>query len=191
MRAFAGQAPGSDRVRARGQRARRGAVRPHAPKAKVERQAAIVLKADRRGTIGLDTAWAALARAARPALEAARSSALDRRVLITPNIRQLREASAQMMNREAMFGIKAQLHIGEGAEFEALADYRQGMDRRALDWKQSARHTRADRQGISHRAQQQYRDGPGCRAGDVRAARRACRGSTGRSRRPCSPPSSR
>ncbi len=40
-----------------------------------------------------------------------------------------------------MHGIKAQLQIGEGAEFEALADYRQGMDRRAIDWKQSARHT--------------------------------------------------
>ena len=31
--------------------------------------------------------------------------------------------------------------MGEGAEFEALADYRPGMDRRAIDWKQSARHT--------------------------------------------------
>ena len=40
-----------------------------------------------------------------------------------------------------MHGIKAQMQIGEGAEFEALADYRQGMDRRAIDWKQSARHT--------------------------------------------------
>ena len=46
-----------------------------------------------------------------------------------------------MLNRDAMYGIKAQLQVGEGAEFEALADYRQGMDRRAIDWKQSARHT--------------------------------------------------
>ncbi len=70
-----------------------------------------------------------------------RQLGLDQAILITPDIRRLREASAQMLNREAMFGIKAQMHIGEGAEFEALADYRQGMDRRAIDWKQSARHT--------------------------------------------------
>ena len=35
----------------------------------------------------------------------------------------------------------ARQQIGEGQEFEALADYRPGMDRRWIDWKQSARHT--------------------------------------------------
>ena len=101
-----------------------------------------MLKAERRGTVAARQRLAALARAARPGLEAARSSRLDQDVLITPDIRAVRdEASAQMVNREAMFGIKAQLQVGEGAEFEALADYRQGMDRRAIDWKQSARHT--------------------------------------------------
>ena len=87
-----------------------------------------------------------------------------------------------------MLGIKAQLQVGEGAEFEALADYRQGMDRRAIDWKQSARHTASDRQGISHRAQQQYRHGARCRPGDVASRSAACRGSTAPSPPPCSPP---
>jgi uncharacterized protein (DUF58 family) len=40
-----------------------------------------------------------------------------------------------------MHGLVAQLQLGEGAEFEALAEFRQGMDKRAIDWKQSARHT--------------------------------------------------
>ena len=103
--------------------------------------AAIVLQADRRGTVHLDDVWIRW-RGPLRLLWKQRRLGLGRRVLITPDIRRLREASAQMVNREAMFGIKAQLHIGEGAEFEALADYRQGMDRRAIDWKQSARHTR-------------------------------------------------
>ena len=61
-------------------------------------------------------------------------------MLITPDIRAVRDKASQLLNREALFGIKAQLQVGEGAEFEALADYRQGMDRRAIDWKTSARH---------------------------------------------------
>ena len=51
------------------------------------------------------------------------------------------EKSAQLVNRDAMHGQIAQLQVGEGAEFEALTDYRQGMDRRSIDWKTSARHT--------------------------------------------------
>ena len=34
----------------------------------------------------------------------------------------------------------AQMDRGAGSEFETLAEYRPGMDRRSIDWKQSARH---------------------------------------------------
>jgi uncharacterized protein (DUF58 family) len=34
----------------------------------------------------------------------------------------------------------AQLTRGEGSDFDALVDFRTGMDRRAIDWKQSGRH---------------------------------------------------
>jgi uncharacterized protein (DUF58 family) len=37
-------------------------------------------------------------------------------------------------------GVKAQLDLGEGAEFHALKEFQTGMDLRAIDWKQSARH---------------------------------------------------
>jgi uncharacterized protein (DUF58 family) len=66
---------------------------------------------------------------------------LGAEILIAPDIRAVRERSAQLLHRQAMHGLIAQLELGEGAEFEALADYRQGMDRRAIDWKSSARHT--------------------------------------------------
>jgi uncharacterized protein (DUF58 family) len=62
-------------------------------------------------------------------------------VLISPDIRPVREKSAQLINRDAHHGLVPQLQVGEGAEFEALTDYRQGMDRRSIDWKTSARHT--------------------------------------------------
>jgi uncharacterized protein (DUF58 family) len=62
-------------------------------------------------------------------------------VVIAPDIRPVREHTAQMLHRDVSFGQVAQLQVGEGAEFDALADYRPGMDKRSIDWKQSARHT--------------------------------------------------
>jgi uncharacterized protein (DUF58 family) len=67
--------------------------------------------------------------------------ALEQTVAIMPDIRPVREKSAQMLQRDAAHGLAAQLQIGEGAEYESLAEFRPGMDRRAIDWKQSARHT--------------------------------------------------
>lgn len=66
---------------------------------------------------------------------------LDQAVLITPDIRPVREKAVQLIHNDMSHGLTPQLQIGEGTEFEALADYRAGMDRRAIDWKQSARHT--------------------------------------------------
>ncbi|HYI47697.1 MAG TPA: DUF58 domain-containing protein [Allosphingosinicella sp.] len=102
--------------------------------------AALVLKADRRGTARLDCVWI---RFAGPLglMWKQRQLALGQGILITPDIRGVSDKSVQMLNQEAMYGIRAQLQVGEGAEFEALADYRPGMDRRAIDWKTSARHT--------------------------------------------------
>src|SRR5207237_5041236 len=47
---------------------------------------------------------------------------------------------ARVVQRGALEGMMAQLARGEGADFDALVDLRTGMDRRAIDWKQSARH---------------------------------------------------
>jgi uncharacterized protein (DUF58 family) len=98
------------------------------------------LRAERRGTARIESLWL---RWAGPLglVWKQRWLALDRELLITPDIKAVRNMSVLMQNRDASLGTKAQLQVGEGAEFEALASYRQGMDRRAIDWKQSARHS--------------------------------------------------
>jgi uncharacterized protein (DUF58 family) len=103
--------------------------------------AAFVLRAERRGTGRIESLWVRWTGPIGLAWKQRRLT-LDQPVLITPDIRPVREKGAQLVNRDAVHGQIAQLQIGEGAEFEALADFRQGMDRRAIDWKQSARHTK-------------------------------------------------
>ena len=103
--------------------------------------AAVPLKAERRGTARLDILWLRWTGPLRLVWKQ-REIAIGEAVLITPDIRAVREKSAQLVNRDAIHGLIAQLQVGEGAEFEALTDFRQGMDRRSIDWKTSARHTR-------------------------------------------------
>lgn len=103
--------------------------------------AALVLEAKRRGTIKIDRIWLRWAGPLGVAYKQ-RQLAIGQTIMIAPDIRPVREKSAQLINRDAMHGQVSQLRIGEGAEFESLADYRPGIDRRAIDWKQSARHTR-------------------------------------------------
>lgn len=100
----------------------------------------IVLHMPRRGSARVESVWA---RWPGPLglVWKQRQLDLDHVIRITPDIRPVREKSAQLVNREATHGQVPQLKVGEGAEFEALTDYRPGMDRRAIDWKQSARHT--------------------------------------------------
>lgn len=102
--------------------------------------AAIALHAERRGTARLQCVWVRW-KGPLGLVWKQRQLGLDQSVLITPDIRPVREKSAELLNRDAMHGLIAQMQLGEGAEFEALADYRQGMDRRSIDWKTSARHT--------------------------------------------------
>ena len=102
--------------------------------------AALVLVAERRGRVGIEGIWA---RWPGPLglVWKQKYLAFDDEILVTPDVRPVRDKGVQLLNREAMYGLMAQFQIGEGAELEALADFRQGMDRRAIDWKQSARHT--------------------------------------------------
>lgn len=65
---------------------------------------------------------------------------LDGGFPILPDVRPLHERGAQIFQRRALQGLIAQMNKGEGADFESLVEFRSGMDRRAIDWKQSARH---------------------------------------------------
>jgi uncharacterized protein (DUF58 family) len=64
----------------------------------------------------------------------------DATTLILPDIRPVRERGAQIFERHALQGLLAQVDRGDGVDFDAMVEYRSGMDRRAIDWKQSARH---------------------------------------------------
>ena len=58
---------------------------------------------------------------------------------VVPNVRGVHKAELQFIAHDAIFGEKVQ-QKGEGTEFEALREYRPGLDTRFIDWKHSARH---------------------------------------------------
>ena len=59
---------------------------------------------------------------------------------VLPDLRPVHDQGAKIFQRYALEGMIAQLTRGEGSDFDALVDFRTGMDRRAIDWKQSGRH---------------------------------------------------
>ncbi|MCX7864568.1 MAG: DUF58 domain-containing protein, partial [Novosphingobium sp.] len=61
-------------------------------------------------------------------------------VRIWPNIAAVRSPALQLFLKDSQFGLIARRFRGEGSQFEALSEYRPGMDRRRIDWKASARH---------------------------------------------------
>lgn len=61
-------------------------------------------------------------------------------VRVWPNVAAVRSPALQTFLKDAQFGLIARRIRGEGAQFEALAEYQSGMDRRRIDWKSSARH---------------------------------------------------
>ena len=63
-------------------------------------------------------------------------------VAIQPDMDGVREDAMRLLRRDAMIGERVEPCIGQGREFEALTDYRRGMERRMIDWKRSARHSR-------------------------------------------------
>ncbi|WP_370631636.1 DUF58 domain-containing protein [Novosphingobium sp. FKTRR1] len=67
---------------------------------------------------------------------------LDLTIRVRPSLAPLRSPALQLFLRDSSFGLVARRIRGEGTEFEALADYEPGMDRRRIDWKSSARHAR-------------------------------------------------
>lgn len=62
------------------------------------------------------------------------------RILVTPDMGRIRDQAAKIFARDAAAGLKPQVDVGPGGDFQALKDFQTGMDRRAIDWKQSARH---------------------------------------------------
>jgi uncharacterized protein (DUF58 family) len=65
---------------------------------------------------------------------------LNMEIPIVPNVRWVKDEAVRLYSRDAEFGIKTQIDRGDGSEFDALREFTSGMDRRAIDWKHSARH---------------------------------------------------
>ena len=59
---------------------------------------------------------------------------------VLPDLRPVQDQGARIFERHALEGLIAQLTRGGGSDFDTLVDFRTGMDRRSIDWKQSARH---------------------------------------------------
>ena len=66
---------------------------------------------------------------------------LDQSAAVTTDLQSVRDEAVKLFARDALFGAKTQIELGEGSEFQALRGFQPGMDRRAIDWKQSARHS--------------------------------------------------
>ncbi len=66
----------------------------------------------------------------------------DRRIAVVPDIDAVKRAAVRLFARQATHGVKIELETGEGSEFHALRELIAGMDVRAIDWKQSARHSK-------------------------------------------------
>jgi uncharacterized protein (DUF58 family) len=67
---------------------------------------------------------------------------IDASFPVLPDLRPVLDEGARIYQRHAIEGLITQLAQGEGSDFDTLLDFRAGMDRRAIDWKQSARHTK-------------------------------------------------
>lgn len=100
---------------------------------------AIPLEAIRRGTARIDRVWLRWP-GTLGLVWKQRRIAVDAQSAIIPDITPVRERGAAIFRRHALQGLMAQINRGDGTDFEALAEFRAGMDRRAIDWKQSARH---------------------------------------------------
>jgi len=102
-------------------------------------QAAIGFRPCRRGTGNIGRLWL---RWTGPLGLGCRQIVHDagRSVRVWPNIAAVRSPAMQTFLRQSQIGMIARRIRGEGTQFEALAEYRPGMDRRRIDWKSSARH---------------------------------------------------
>lgn len=65
---------------------------------------------------------------------------LDGSVAVTPDLAGVEREAQKLFSRTMLHGIKPMRDRGDGSEFDALAEFQPGMDKRLIDWKQSARH---------------------------------------------------
>ena len=67
---------------------------------------------------------------------------IDAAINVVPSLRAVTDEGSRLFQRNSWFGLRQQRFRGEGTEYESLAEYQPGMDRRAIDWNASARHVK-------------------------------------------------
>jgi uncharacterized protein (DUF58 family) len=66
---------------------------------------------------------------------------LKKQSAIVPNVLAVKSAALRLLtDREFRAGLKIERYRGDGTEFDSLKEFVPGDDRRAVDWKASARH---------------------------------------------------
>lgn len=139
---FADRGPTPDRAEAAvGADARLG-LDPAPRRATVHERAArfaLPYRPDRRGAARLQTLWVRWTGRLGLAVKQ-KTFELDLPAPVRTDLQAVRDEAVRLLARDALFGAKTQIEMGEGSEFQSLRDYQPGMDRRAIDWKQSARH---------------------------------------------------
>ncbi len=100
---------------------------------------AFTVRANRRGTARLrrlHLRWSGPLRL----MQRTTTLPLDHDILVIPAISRVRDAAMRWFTRDRATG-RAPVHaVGEGGEFHALRTYQPGDNRRAISWRQSARH---------------------------------------------------
>ena len=61
-------------------------------------------------------------------------------ILVAPDVRQISSDAVALLAEDSGDGQSRQPWLGHGGVFEALTEFRDGIDRRHVDWKASARH---------------------------------------------------
>lgn len=100
------------------------------------------LRAERRGAARVPRVWLRWSGPLR-LLSREQVRPLDLALLAIQDLRPVKgQALRFFARREFQLGLKVERFVGDGSEFHALRDHVPGFDRRAVDWKASARHHR-------------------------------------------------
>ncbi|MGN5374754.1 DUF58 domain-containing protein [Sphingomonas hankookensis] len=105
----------------------------------VERTAPGTFRAVRRGKVRLRRLWARRAGPMGLAWRQA-SARADRAIPVLPDIRPVRDQGMRQYLHSVSAGSRLRRDHGDGQDFQVLTEFQAGMERRAIDWKASARH---------------------------------------------------
>ncbi len=105
----------------------------------VERTAPGSFRAVRRGKAQLRRLWARRAGPLGLAWRQA-STRADRAIPVLPDIRPVRDQGMRQYLNSVSAGNRLRRDHGDGQDFQVLTEFQAGMERRAIDWKASARH---------------------------------------------------